>query len=344
MDKKREIENTVDNWFNKTINMFHYTNLPDTIPENQLEYMLQNNGFVVFTNKLGGEYYVFNGSLMGQDVYNNPTHVLISNVVLGSAELELKEECVLIKNDYLKKGLVPLFDKYSEMIVETDLSIILANYNTRIQTLISANDDNTNESAKQYLESIVDGKLGVISESKLIDSLKVHSKSVNGENITNLIELEQYLKASLLNEIGLNANFNMKRERLNSSEVEMNTDNLYPLIDNMLQSRKEAVAEINEKYGLEIEVEFTSIWIMKQLELENAKKELEELEESEEVTEESEEVTEEESEEPEETEEPEEDTEEESEEEPEEEPEEESEEEEPEKDTEEESEEDKKKK
>src|SRR5699024_741094 len=106
-----------------------------------------------------------------------------------------------------------------------------------------------------------EGKLGYIFESKLFDSLQTNPmNSAGGGSISDLIELQQYLKASMYNEIGLNANYNMKRERLNSAEVEMNSDNLYPLVDNMLEHRRIALEQINEKYGTEISVEFNSSW------------------------------------------------------------------------------------
>ena len=79
-------------------------------------------------------------------------------------------------------------------------------------------------------------------------------------SLTELFEFEQYLKASLFNEIGLSANYNMKRERLTKSEVECNTDNLYPLPDEMLSSRREAIDKINNLFGTDILVEFSSSW------------------------------------------------------------------------------------
>jgi hypothetical protein len=47
----------------------------------------------------------------------------------------------------------------------------------------------------------------------------------------------------------------MKRERLNTAEVEMNNGALDINIFNMLKNRQEAVALINEKWGLEISVD-----------------------------------------------------------------------------------------
>lgn len=93
----------------------------------------------------------------------------------------------------------------------------------------------------------------------MIEGLKALPMSA-GTDLTDLIELEQYLKASMYNEIGLNSNFNMKRERLTTAEVSMNTDNLYPLVDDMLALRREMVDNMNKMYGLSVEVEFNSSW------------------------------------------------------------------------------------
>ena len=78
--------------------------------------------------------------------------------------------------------------------------------------------------------------------------------------LTDLIEYEQYLKASWFNEIGLDANYNMKRERISNDEVNQNSDALIPLIQNMYNSRVECIENVNKCFGLDISVELTSIW------------------------------------------------------------------------------------
>ena len=72
--------------------------------------------------------------------------------------------------------------------------------------------------------------------------------------------MEQYLKASCFNEIGLNANYNMKREALSSNESALNDDFLLPLVDNMIKERQTAIEKINEKYNLDISIDFASAW------------------------------------------------------------------------------------
>lgn len=261
LDKKQTINETKKGFYNKTLSMFHYENLPETLPYIELEKLLQVKGYAFITNKFDGELYAFDGALSGQqDVYGNYKEVIISNPLFQSKTLELNKDCVMVKNDDLCTGLEPLYRKNAIVLTESDLSLMLANYNSRIQTLISANDDNTIESAKEYLDKLIDGEIGVIAESKLFDSLKVNNKTVSGLNVSQLIELQQYLKANVLNEIGLNANYNMKRERLNTSEVEMNTDNLYPFIENMLNNRIQGIEKVNELFGTSIEIEFSNVW------------------------------------------------------------------------------------
>ena len=109
-------------------------------------------------------------------------------------------------------------------------------------------------------------ELGIIGENRIFDGIKVQNAQTSSGNITiQLIELNQYLKASLYNEVGINANFNMKRERLNSNEVDMNVDVLHPLIDNMLLNRQKGIEKLNMLYGLDAFVEFGSIWKIRKL-------------------------------------------------------------------------------
>ena len=64
----------------------------------------------------------------------------------------------------------------------------------------------------------------------------------------------------MFNDLGLNANYNMKRERLNTQEVSMNIDALMPFVDSMLTERVEGVKRVNEKFGTDITVTLGSSW------------------------------------------------------------------------------------
>lgn len=261
-DKATNVNNYVKYMLNRSLAMFKYHNLPDTIPQEELEKMLQCAGGCVWY-KHENDLYVFNATLGGEgDVYNRPTKAVISNPALKlTTECIINEDCVFMQNDSMCMGLVPMYQKYCTILNETDITMILATINKRMQMLLSANDDNTVASAKKFIENIENGKLGVIAESKLFDSLKTNTVATSNTNsLQDIYQLQQYVKASMYNEIGLGANWNSKKERLAVAEVETNSDNLYPLVDDMLNNRRKALEKVNEMFGTNIQVEFNSSW------------------------------------------------------------------------------------
>ena len=260
-DKERAVRNYVVYMLNRTQKIFEYKGLPDTIPKRMLEFLLQINGFACFA-KHEGEVYAFWGGLGGEpDAYYRPTICTVSNPALMlSKTFKIDEDCVIMRNDSFLYGLIPMFRRYATAMVENDISFKLAAVNTRIEALLSAPDDATKSAAEKYLQDIEAGKLGVIASNEFLDGIKAQPVKSSLRTFTDLIEYQQYLKASWFNEIGLNANYNMKREKLSTTESQMNNDALLPLVDDMLESRREALEKINAMFDLNIEVDFASSW------------------------------------------------------------------------------------
>lgn len=261
-DKKEKcMRNYIVYMLDRTQRMFEYNGLPDTIPARMLEFQLQVNGFTCIAEH-NGELYAYWGGLGGEpDVYLRPTICVVSNAAQRfSKSFKIDEDCVIIRNDAFLYGMLPLFRRYATAMVENDLSFRLASINSRIQALITAPDDTTAEAGNKYLEDIEDGKLGVIASNEFLDGLKAQPVQGSMRTFTDLIEYQQYLKASWFNEIGLNANYNMKREKLSTTESQMNSDALLPLVDDMLEQRRLGVEKVNEMFGTNITVDFCSSW------------------------------------------------------------------------------------
>lgn len=270
-DKELCNQRTINYMLLRTQSMFKYKNLPDTILERNLELYLQTTGHCI-VYEYEGNLYVFNGH-MGGELDNNfiPTRYVFANPYFNiSKDVRINEECVLCYNDNLFIGLLPLMNKYSSILTENELSMRIAIINTRLKSLVSASDDTTFASALKLFEDMENGELGVISTNEFLQGFmsQPYGQSNNTQVLTDLIETEQYAKASFFNEIGLNANYNMKRESLNSSESQLNNDALLPLIDHMLKCRETFVEKINEMYGTNIEVMFASSWEDNEIETE----------------------------------------------------------------------------
>ena len=261
-DKSVNVRNKVAGMLIKSMRMFEYENLPETIPPHELEKLIQSNGFACIV-EVDSKLYAVNGGLGGErGVYNEPTEIVVSNSALNlNKTLKIGVDCVIIKNDYLGLGMFPLYNQYASMLSENEITMILSNVNKRVDNLISVSDDNTGESAKTYLKKIFEGELGYIFENKLFESLKSNPTS-NGNSVRmmDLVEYQQYLKSNLLNEIGLNSNHSMKKERMISAEVTIDAESIYALIDSMLDSRVSGVDEINKLFNTNISVMFGGSW------------------------------------------------------------------------------------
>lgn len=264
-DKDKSVNGYIRKMLAITQAMFVYKGLPETLPQSNLENLLQTNGNV-FVTEVDGKLYAFTGGLGGTpNVYNEASEYIVSNPFLNlNKSYKIDVEGVLIKNDSGANSLLPIFGKYGVLCSDTLLSLNTCSVLSRITMLISASDDKTKQSADDFVNKIMQGDFSVIGENAFFKGVNLQSISTQSANqITQLIELLQYFKASAFNEIGLNANYNLKRERLNTSEVQMNVDALNPYVDNMLQERKKAVEKINAMFGTAINVELGSSWAIR---------------------------------------------------------------------------------
>ena len=262
----------------RTKKIFKYKNLPDTIEEDILERYLQLNGVACVT-KYHDKLYVFNGSLGGQqDVYYRPTVFVVSNphldetfsknIIVASQLVDYNKQPtdsqpgVLMRNDDEWVGLAPLIARYAVLMSENCLTIRSADVMLRIIALITAKSDKTLKSAQDYLKRLENGEFGVIGDSSFSEGINMQSPpSNNGSYLTQFIELQQYLKGSFFAEIGLRANYNMKREAIGTGESSMDEDAILPLIDNMMECRRKDVEKINNLYGTSISVDYNSAWL-----------------------------------------------------------------------------------
>lgn len=260
-EKTLNVNLEIERFLIRSTMMYQWHGLPDTIPQRQLELMLQTQGYAII-GQINGNLYACYGGLGGiLDEYFRPTKAIVSIPYLRfNAEWEIGTDCVVVKNDLVRQGLLPLYAKYLTMLNETEITLMLSLINQRVQSYISASDDNTIKSAREFLEGLKDGKQGVIADNAFLESLKIVSDKAVGNNLDSITEVLHYLRGQLFNEIGLATNYNLKKERITQAEVELNTDNLYPFIDDMMSCRREGIEDCYDLFGVDWRVEFNSSW------------------------------------------------------------------------------------
>lgn len=279
-DKQKSIDFKVTEMLIRLQSLTEYENLPDTIQKKDLELLLMTSGFGVGIEYEGKPYILF-GSLGGiRDQNYEPTQAIVANPFLNfSKTLTIGKDCVVIRNDSLRMGVLPILSKYATLMTENELSMWIASTMTRLFSIIVADDDKKLAAANKFISGIEAGKLAAVlaETSKQDKMLGTQSNGIGIETqpygntgstnaIQNLIELQQYLKASQYNDLGLNANYNMKRESLNSTESQLNDDALMPFIDDMIANREEGLDQFNKMFGTNIKVKKSSAWMDNQIE------------------------------------------------------------------------------
>ena len=124
--KRKNICQLNDYMLAKTVSMFEYEGLPETIPYEELEKIIQRNGYA-FITEVSGKLYAFAGSIGGElDVYGNPQDITINNVFLNfNKTLNIAKDGVLIRNDDMRIGLMPLYEKANTFLVENDINMMV---------------------------------------------------------------------------------------------------------------------------------------------------------------------------------------------------------------------------
>ena len=262
-EKDRLIRSIIWKMLSKTQRIFEYKNLPEELPQREIELLTQTVGFTIW-KKVKGKFYVFYGGLGGiPNEYYLPTEAIVVNPFLKyNARLEIDEDCVVMWNDSMHTPINDINERYASLIAETEISLRVATVWARVPVVLNASTDTDNDSAKEYLKDVENGKLASILTENFATSLfqvqDANNKSTS--HIKELMEEHQYLYAKWWNEFGVNANYNMKREAINESEASMNEDALLPYIDDMLQCRQDALEKINKMWGTNITVDFSSSW------------------------------------------------------------------------------------
>ena len=256
---------------NRVINMFTWENLPDTIDEQVMNFWLFVTGRVVFT-KFNGKLYALNGNYGGYpNEYYLPTEFIVANPILGSKNVKLDVDGVAMFNSDTDKypaqtmtgGLYPILTLTANMLADCVVTISSALKNGRVQTAFVCKDDTVKTAGEKVLKQLYNGNPAVMIDDTILNCITPIKMSDNTSVATILqqtVETYQFWLANFYNSIGVNANFNMKRERLNTAEVNINDSALFVNVVNMLNNRQQAVEKINKMFGTEISVRISDEW------------------------------------------------------------------------------------
>lgn len=246
---------------NTAASIFTWEGLPPSFDETYLNTELIENGIIGII-KQDDTLYTVRGNWGGEpNEYYKPSQFIYANPVLGSGSPTIGENVAVIHlttedaNPFtLTGGLSMLIDSTAMLLADNILSLNVAQKNTRAMLIADADNEQTRNSAEQVLKSLYNGEPYKVVLKKMTDSFTVNPLSTvrTADAMKQLIENHQYILSQFMQELGINSNYNMKRERLISSEVALNAECLDTLIDDIEENVNRGVDMCNSMYGTNI--------------------------------------------------------------------------------------------
>ena len=268
------------NWLLELVfKIFDFEGLPDTFNEIFLKYTLFINGKVCVFRADNGDLLALNCAYTDTpNVYYIPSKIIVNNPRLTKSYiLTPGEDCAVIYlsetdiyNSAQAGGMYELLRSTATLLADNDISINVAQKNTRLVNFISADTQNVYNSVQAALTQMYAGKPNVVVKSSLVDKLQsipILQTSSTNQNIVQLIQLKQYILSHFYECIGLSTHDQMKKERLITAEINDNIDLARFNIDDMYTMIKSGIDVVNQLFDTNITVEVNKM-IMDQFEKE----------------------------------------------------------------------------
>ena len=249
-------DNSEDKSFTETINWDYF----------KLNLIL--DGSICVTD-FGGKLYSCIGNPGGEpDAYYKPTIFTISNPILGSKQVKDGIDGIIIYNTAIDSfaytghsfifdnGLYNLISQTATLLADNIISINCNQINSRVLAFVTADSESQAVAGEAVMKRMYAGKPYQILRSDLIDKINVNPLNTSsvGTNLTQLVELHNYIIANFFQSIGIKSNNVMKRERLINSEIDSQNDYLKISLLEILTSWQAGFDRVNELYGTDISV------------------------------------------------------------------------------------------
>lgn len=262
----------------KLNSLFVWENLPNTISTDFLNVNLFLNGFTAFFKKDDKLYTNFGGLGGKPNSEYEPTQFILSNPILGTENFIINSEdenCIIMYNTEADKqllnyadsgGLYNLIHQTAVLLTDNITSINCNQINTRVQTIVTAENETQRLTAEKYLENLYKGKPYQVLVSDELQKITVNNVDTGTNQLQQLLELHQFIIASFYNNIGITTTPYNKRERLITDEINSIDCMTECTIDTMLKARQTAVEKINKLFGVNIKVRKADFLEMKKAE------------------------------------------------------------------------------
>lgn len=228
--------------------------LPDKWP---LDYFLSTlfiNGEICITDTEAGVIPLRCGH-SGINMYNEPTHCIIANPVLGEMRKEIGTECALVRINWNYSGIMDIVNRYAALLAMCDSSLAVTLMNSKVAFIGMASSKQQANTMKKMFDQISMGEPAVFVNGDAVNQENFFFNNVRQNFVgQEIMQVKRMITNDFLTEIGIdNANLE-KRERLVTDEVNANDEEIGNNVQHWLDNIRAGFQEANALYGLDLSV------------------------------------------------------------------------------------------
>lgn len=233
--------------------------LPENWDLNYFRFWLFNYGSisVIYTREFGWICQPY--SVTDLNLYYQPKQILVYNQHIKSPKtgvIGINAGIIKIMDDYY--GLDDIVTRYAEQLAQIDRSINVNLMNCNVTAMFEAETKKQADEVKEAYGKATTGEPLVVISKDVMKGKNITTLIPNvGNNyiVDKLLNARRTIINAFLTEIGIkNANYD-KKERLNSQEVEQNTDETSAIISVIFDNIKDGMGKINKISNLNLDVE-----------------------------------------------------------------------------------------
>ncbi len=238
---------------NIALSVFKWENLPDSCNARFLEKCLFEHGCAIFVDDEDTGFLNLKATQADTlNVYGEPRAFTAFGI--GYNKIYERENCVYIRNNYLEKSTDSTLILFAERLANIEMTLQVNIHAQKTPILIRC--DKKLETSLKTVYQQYEGDEPVIFASKLLTEGALECLKTDAPFIADKLREE---KRAVWNEalefLGINTNpADKKKERLITSEVDSNNEQIDIQTLTMLLCRQQACDEINKKYGLNVKV------------------------------------------------------------------------------------------
>ena len=236
-----------DELFGRTMRLFKEKTDPIKPKEIEIRLMVRGHVGIAVLPK-DNELTAFWGTFNGVSKYMDDLPFYNVTCPIWAKNLKVGRDVIVIDNNELRNPLFDLIHHYAIILAHTEVTYITTCVNARASGGIPvATTEKQKRSIKDYLGKVFNGKFDVVTDIGNLGLDVIGATTSTAQPLEGLWNARTRILSSFLSDIGVKSGVD-KRSNTVTDEISADTPSLLINLNDMLNSRKEGFARVNERF------------------------------------------------------------------------------------------------